>query len=385
MLIGRAQGSLSAHIHATVPGQVVRTVSWEMGEGITNEGLVIRLKGSFDQLGKAEERFPWETLTAEELKQRLIDYGIVEMEGPGHPLADRFASWSALPEPRTLVVRCVFDDPWLVADQVLCRERTQAVAEGSVILGRACGASQVVYAVSAKERKLGTMLLSEAQAYTLPSSLVLVSSRYPQRNDRELELALRSYEKQGKGEHPVQALGSLLIQGPATLAAVRDALVLHRPILDRYVAVGGSAVKKPQIMRVRIGTRIGDLFAECGGFIGEVQRIILGSPFSGRRVLEKNLDGPVIKTTYALSALSAKQTGGTVVRSCIGCGACRTVCPVGLDPEALYKALVVFKHRYKKEKPEPGPGGSSQCHGCGCCDLVCPSRFALVNAALRGA
>jgi electron transport complex protein RnfC len=383
MLIGLAQGPGSAHIHATVPGQVVRMVSWEMAEGITNEGMVIRLRGSFEQLGKPEERFSWEPLEPGELQQGIVEYGIVEMEGSGRPLGDLFASLAKTPEPITLVVRCVFDDPWLVADYVLCRERTAAVVEGSIMLGRACGVSRIVYAVSAKEKDLGAMLLAEAQSYDIPASLVLVSSRYPQRNHRELELALRAYEKYGKGEHPTEpALGSLLIQGPATLAAVRDALVLHRPILDRYVAVGGSGVKKPQVMKVRIGTRIGDLFAECGGFTGEPQRIILGSPLSGRRVYEKNLDEPVIKTTYALSALLAKQIGGRVVRNCIGCGACRTVCPVGLDPEALFKGLVFFK-----KKQEPHRGRAVECHGCGCCDLVCPSRFslstAIVNAALR--
>ncbi|MHB9291524.1 SLBB domain-containing protein [Hollandina sp. SP2] len=380
MLIGRAQGPGSAHIHATVPGQVVRMVSWEMAEGLTNEGFVVRLKGSFEQLGKPEERFSWEQLEPGELQQHIVEYGIVEMEGSGRPLADMFASLDKTPI--TLVVRCVFDDPWLVADYVLCRERAAAVAEGSIILGRACRVSRIVYAVSAKEKDLGTMLLAEAQSYDIPASLVLVSSRYPQRNPRELELALRVYEKSEKSEGPAEPpLGSLLIQGPATLVAVRDALVLHRPILDRYVAVGGSGVKKPQVMKVRIGTRIGDLFAECGGFTGEPQRIILGSPLSGRRVFEKNLDEPVIKTSYALSALLAKQTGGKVVRSCVGCGTCRTVCPVGLDPEALFKGIV-----FLKKKPEQNNGRVVECHGCGCCDLVCPSRFSLsttiINAAL---
>ncbi|MDR2632688.1 MAG: SLBB domain-containing protein [Treponema sp.] len=383
MLIGLAQGPGSAHIHATVPGQVLRMVSWKMAEGLTNEGLVIRLKGSFEQLGKPEERFSWEGLEPKELQQCIVEYGIVEMEGPGRPLGDLFASLATVSQPITLVVRCVFDDPWLVADYVLCRERAAAVAEGSSILGRACGVSHIVYAVSAQEKDVGTRLLAEAQAYDIPASLVLVSSRYPQRNPRELELALRAYERRrGKQDGPVEpALGSLLIQGPATLAAVRDALVLHRPILDRYVAVGGSAVKKPQVMKVRIGTRIGDLFAECGGFTGEPQRIILGSPLSGRRVFEKNLDEPVIKTSYALGALLAKQTGGTVVRSCIGCGSCRAVCPVGLDPEALFKGLVFFKQKQEQHSARFG-----ECHGCGCCDLVCPSRFslstAIVNAAL---
>jgi electron transport complex protein RnfC len=214
-----------------------------------------------------------------------------------------------------------------------------------------------------------------------------------------LELVLRSYEKR-EG----LSLGGLLILGPATLAAVRDAVVLRKPILDRYVAVGGSAVRKPQVMRVRLGTRIGELFAECGGFIAKPGRIATGSPFLGRPVAD--LDEPVTKTSYAVFALLEKEARAGPERSpregsvCISCGECRAVCPVGFDPEELYKATIVATtivattmvatttaaaRPAGKLPPKTGPSpeaensedGEPVCHGCGCCELVCPSRLPL--------
>jgi electron transport complex protein RnfC len=96
-----------------------------------------------------------------------------------------------------------------------------------------------------------------------------------------------------------------------------------------------------------------------------------------------DLDEPVVKTSYAIFALLKKQVRGTTVRNCIGCGECRMVCPVRLDPEELYKqALVMTKNG--------GWTGSraGECHGCGCCEVVCPSRLALssviFNYGLRG-
>jgi electron transport complex protein RnfC len=178
-------------------------------------------------------------------------------------------------------------------------------------------------------------------------------------------MTLRSYAKE-EG----LALGSILFLGPATLAAIHDAVKLRRPVLDRYVAVGGSAVRKPQVMKARIGARIGDLFEECGGFTGPPRRIATGSPLLGRLALD--LDEPVVKTTYAVFALLRGQTGGGRVRKCIGCGECRVVCPVGLDPEELYKTAGI--------SGGSGTAGSilaKQCHGCGCCDVVCPSRLPL--------
>jgi electron transport complex protein RnfC len=375
MLIGRGQGLGSTNIHATVPGKVVRMVSRKMADGQVCDALVIRLEGAFEKLGKPEEVFPWQGLSPFDLQRLIFEYGIVEMEGRGYPVSDMLSGLRSAREPLTLVVRCVFDDPWLAADYVLCRERLQAVVEGSVILARAGRISRIVFAVSRAEKALGTALLAEAEAWDIPSSLVLAGSRYPQRNRRELELVLRLYEKKEQ-----VSLGSLLILGPATLAAVHDAVKLKKPILDRYVTVGGAAVKNPQVMKVRIGTRIGEIFAECGGFVDKPKRIAAGSPLLGRVV--EDLDEPIIKTSYAVFAIPESRLGGTAARRCIGCGECRSVCPVGLDPEEIFKMAQARRNREIQGTP------AAECHGCGCCEVVCPSRLPLsttiADAAMRG-
>jgi electron transport complex protein RnfC len=155
------------------------------------------------------------------------------------------------------------------------------------------------------------------------------------------------------------------------LAAIRDAVKLRKPVLDRYVTVGGSAVKNPRVMKVRIGTRIGDVFAECGGFVDKPKRMATGSPFLGHTVMD--LDEPVIKTTYAVFAILEGQAVEKKAGNCIGCGECRVVCPVGLDPEELFKRTKRFQ---TEEKAAPSYS-VDKCHSCGCCELVCPSRLPL--------
>jgi electron transport complex protein RnfC len=356
MLIGWG----SPNVHATVPGKVVRRVSWKNAYGREIEALVIRMGGYFEKLGKKEEPFPWESLSPQDLRRLVSDFGIVEMEGSGRAVVQALTAAEDTRHGLSLVIRCVFDDPWLAADYALCRERYKAVVEGGLIAARIARAERIVFAFSHKERELGELFLREAGT-ALPATLMLTGSRYPQRNYRELELALRNYEK--REQIP---LGSLLILGPATLAAVYDAVRLRKPILDRYVAVGGSAVKKPQVMRVRIGTRIGEVFAGCGGFTGKPRRIVSGSPLQGRIVAD--LDEPVLKTSFAIFASLDGQAGLSGRWNCIGCGECRRVCPVGLDPEELYKGLL---------SNPAGEAGESRtlCHGCGCCELVCPSRL----------
>jgi electron transport complex protein RnfC len=375
MLIGRGQGLGSANIHATVPGRVVRTVSWKMAEGLTNDAMVIKLEGGFEKLGRYQEVFPWQSLSSFELQRIIAEYGIVEMEGSGRPVSDMLYSLRSVKDPVTLVLRCVFDDPWLSADYVLCKERAAEVAEGCLIAARAGRMNRVVIALSEGEKELGAMLMDNMGKAEIPVDMFLAGSRYPQRNGRELELALRRYGKKHGGE-----LGVILPMGPATLAAVHDAVKLKKPILERYVAVGGSAIKKPQIMKVRIGTRIGEIFAECGGFVDKPRRIGAGSPLMGRTVVD--LDEPVVKTSFAVFAVLQGQTGEKGRAGCIGCGECRLVCPIGLDPEALYKYAQSAKSR------DSTPGRAAECHGCGCCEVVCPShmplRTSIIRSALKG-
>jgi electron transport complex protein RnfC len=368
MIIGRGSGPRAANVHATVPGKVIRMVTWKDSDGFTNDGIAILMEGAFEKLGKKEEIFPWKGIQSHDLLRIIGEYGIVEMENRGRPLQDMISYFKKTYDRLSLVVRCVFDDPWLAADYALCRERVGAVVEGSVIAARASSTvDRIIFAVSHKERELGDMLLAEAGQYDIPSSVVLVGSRYPQRNRRELTLALRKYEKAQSLN-----LGTFMIIGPATLAAVYDAVKFKKPVLERYVAVGGSAVRHPQVMKVRIGTRIGDLFEQCGGFIERPARVAAGSPLLGKQVL--NLDEPVSKSCYAVFALLKSNAVNQAAQSCINCGECRAVCPLGLDPEDLYKKIIV--PGLKRET-------YSGCHGCGCCKVVCPSALPLSEYILR--
>jgi len=368
MLIGKASGNGAVNVHAAVPGKVIRKVSWKDRDGLNNDALVISMEGAFEKLGKKEETYQWTGISGYDIRRIMSEYGIVEMEGGGRSFSDIISSGKKINEKISLVIRCVFDDPWLAADYALCNDRLDAVIEGAAIAARAIfNVTQIVFAVSHHENELAHRFVSASYKLDIPSSIVMTGSRYPQKNSRELELALRIYEKKENMD-----LGSLLIFGPAVLAACYDAVVHKKPILDRYVAVGGSAVSHPQVMKVRIGTRIGELIEQCGGFSQWPQRIVMGSPLSGREIMY--LDEPVGKTCYAIAAMSKSQATLYKQQNCINCGECRAVCPVGLDPQNIYKRIISLEDNT----------GASGCHGCGCCKIVCPSALPLFETILEG-
>jgi electron transport complex protein RnfC len=353
-----------------------------------NEAFVIEVKGGFEILGKKRVEFPWRDESPFALRALINKAGIVEMSGGGRPLQSLFAEKLGESGMRTLVVRCVFDDPWLVADAVLCRERAPHVAEGACIAARAAEADRIIFAVSKNRKETGKVLLEEVKKRDETVTLVQVGSRYPQRGRREMEIALRKYERTA-----LEQLGAFIFVGPAELAAVYDAVALRKPLLSRYVAVGGSAVRSPAIVNVRIGTRAGELFRQCGGFKKEPEYVGFGSALLGRKAMPldlntrytlNNLNEPITKTTFAVFAESAPPFSffkkipfmkhgkrGRPGTSCINCGLCRNVCPVGLDPDGVYKRLTTSDY------DEAYSYLIAQCHGCACCEAVCPSRLPL--------
>jgi electron transport complex protein RnfC len=400
-LIGRREGEGSVNIHSPIPGKIIQDVSWDISRTVRCSGFAIRLEGEFDKLGKKMKERDWRQFSSAELQKIGIDYGIVEMDGSGIPLADTIAGVNG---PASLVVRCVFDDPWLVADYVLCKERLNDIAEGAFIAAKMIQAEKIVLAVSAPERKLGEELLQAIHEYAASSGetgaapvLVLVGGRYPQRHRREMEIALRHFEKREK-----TPLNALVHMGLATVCAIYDAVKYQKPVLDRYVAVGGSALVHPRVLKVRIGSRIRQVFEECGGFNSVPKRIAVGSPLLGRSVV--SLDEPISPYTYAVFAVANEKPGlssnprvldlrgkrsrlplnndnkrvSTFTLSkymssstCISCGECRSVCPVGLDPEKLYKK---FSQNAATAQTRTL---ARKCYGCGCCGTVCPSSLPL--------
>ena len=369
-LVGRGTGAGSANVHASVPGKVIRAVSWKNAVGQIMDGLMIRMEGSFSRLGKQEEVYAWEGMLPYDIQRVIAEFGVVEMEGTGTPVSELISFFRSAPEPITLVVSCVFDDPWLAADYVLCKERAAAIAEGAIITARTCRVSRIIFAISHTEKELSSLFINASAKSGIPVSTALVGSKYPQRNRRELEIALKNYGKKEGIE-----LGSLFVLGPATLAAVYDAVRMRKPVLERYIAVGGSAVKQPQIMKVRIGKRIGDIFSECGGFLGSPKKIAAGSPLLGKPFAD--LDEPVTKTTYAIFAIH-EGFHQEKSRPCISCGECRHVCPVGLDPEELYKRALIGRAAASNNR-------AGECHGCGCCEVVCPSTLPLSSIIISSA
>jgi electron transport complex protein RnfC len=137
--------------------------------------------------------------------------------------------------------------------------------------------------------------------------------------------------------------------------------------------ITGGAVAAPRNLDVRLGTRIADLIAACGGYSRPVARLIKGGSMMG--VALESDEVPVGRSTNCIiAATEAEVRQDFDALPCIRCGNCADACPAYLQPQEIFLA---------GQHGELGALenlGLFDCIECGCCDVVCPSQIRLTDS-----
>jgi Na+-translocating ferredoxin:NAD+ oxidoreductase subunit C len=360
MVIGRADGFMSANVHSSVPG-VVRDIRVSpLPEGGHSEAVVVALEGSFERLGRRGERYLWKSMGRNEILASLRDRGVVDTEAPGLPLFDLLGERREI---GLLIINAVESEPYLLAESRLLRDKGPEVMEGVAILRKVLSPKRTIIAVVGEPP-----LLEQPQDH--PVEILSLEPKYPQDMPRQLLDAIGGSRPGGAAR--LRREGEATILRPSTAFAAYEAVVLAKPMVERYVSVGGGAVKRPTVLKARIGTPIGDLIEECGGFLGPPARLVLRGAMRGHSV--HDLDSPITKTTSAVIALDAEEVGSLRRSPCIRCGRCADVCPERLDPDTLFRLVE------RGMRPRALRLGLGSCTACGACGHICPSRVPLVAA-----
>ena len=173
----------------------------------------------------------------------------------------------------------------------------------------------------------------------------------------------------GEGMHPVD-LGCL-VSNVSTIAAIGAYLTTGMALVEKLVTVDGGCVAEPKCVYAPIGTSLADLFAFCGEFTCDPERVVYGGPMMGITV--PDLTAPVLKNTNAVLALSAKDVKAPKESPCIRCGECTNHCPLGLAPAAIAKAYA------QKDVEQLEALMVTSCMECGSCSYLCPAHRPLVQ------
>lgn len=311
----------------------------------------------------------WAGMAPTDLLTAICQAGIVGLGGAVFP-THRKASLGRQRGTHTLILNGAECEPYISCDEMLMREKPARVIAGARILQHACGAERIVIAI---EDQMGAVHDALAGAIGHAGAgnidLVKVPAVYPEGGERQLIQVLTGQEVPSGG---LPADLGLLVQNVGTAAAVAEAIIDGRPLLERYVTVTGHGITEPRNLLALIGTPVSHLVHHCGGYRGSAARLVMGGPMMGFTLRSDN--EPVVKASNCLLVLSEHELRSPQPEMpCIRCGECARVCPAGLLPQMLQWQVRTGQWEAASEHH------LRDCIECGCCDYVCPSHIPLAG------
>ena len=366
-LVAVADGDVSANVHASIPGVVKGIKQVYIGNGKKSDAIVIELGGSFSKSGKIIQLNDWLSMTKEDLLERITEAGIVGHGGSAFPEGKKL-EYALKNGTSTLIINGAESEPYLTCDHRLLLEKTEGILVGTQIINKILEAKNVYIAVENNKRD-AIKRLKVLCANRFSYKTVGLKVKYPQGNEHQLVKSVIG--KVIPGDKKVQDYG-ITVVNVATLIAIKNAVINDKPMIERVVTVSGSGILHPKNLIVRIGTPIGDIIEECGGFTGKIAKVVIGGPMRG--YAQKDLETPITKDVSGIICITNEESSHFKKNGiCINCGKCVSACAEGLMPSLLVK-YISYKHYDLACE-----NGLNNCKECGACAWVCPAKIPLVQ------
>ncbi|MEH6483673.1 MULTISPECIES: electron transport complex subunit RsxC [Pseudomonas] len=366
-LIAKANGFVSAPVHAPTSGTVsfIGPQPYPHVSGMDAMAIVIDSDGN-DAWAALTPHPDYAQLETTELLGIIREAGISGLGGAGFPSAVKLTS-RPTQKIHTLVINGTECEPYITADDVLMRERAEAMLSGIEILAQLIQPEQVLIGI--EDNKPEAIAAVKAALGERPFQVCVFPTKYPSGGEKQLIQILTGVEVPSGG---LPADIGILCQNVATAVAVHDAVVLGKPLISRITTLTGEALARPMNVEVLLGTPVRELLDFTGLDQAKLNRLIMGGPMMGFTL--PNIDVPIIKTTNCLLASTAAELPAPPkALPCIRCGDCAEVCPASLLPQQLHFFAIGQEHEQLRAH------NLFDCIECGACAYVCPSSIPLVQ------
>jgi electron transport complex protein RnfC len=350
-IIGEAGGFVSAPVHSSVSGKVTAIGEFPNAMGRTVLSVVIE-----------------NDLKDEWTRDKIKAAGIVGMGGAAFPTAVKLSPPKEKPID-TVMINGAECEPYLTADYRMMLEKPQEIVEGLKILMKILGVEKGYIGIE-NNKPDAVQKMKEAVSGETGLEVVALEVKYPQGAEKMLIKAIVGREVPPPPGLPMDV--GVVVQNVGTAIAIYEAARFGKPLIERVVTVTGEGISEPKNLMVRIGTQISQLIEECGGFKGNVGKVISGGPMMGFAVY--SLDVPVTKGTSGILVLpEEKIVHADDFGPCIRCGRCIDACPMYLVPSMI--SVYSEKGFFEDAKDY----GLFDCFECGTCAYVCPSKRPIVQ------
>ena len=358
-VIGEPVGFLGLPVHASVSGEVV---SVEPIPYLSEQpAMCVTIHNDFaDEWVELHPLGSVETVDPALIIPAIKNAGICGLGGASFPTHVKL---SIKPEQKCdcIIANGAECETHLTCDHRLMLENPVRVVDGLRAAMRAINVKEGIIAIEDNKPDAIEAMRKACQGREGVRVQVL-KTKYPQGGEKQLIEAVTGRQVPSGGL-PIQA--GVIVMNVATCAAVADAVIDGKPLVERIVTVTG-ALRQPANLRLRIGTITEDIIGECGGFSGDVGKVIFGGAMTG--MCAPNTSIPIAKATGGILVLDKQDAASVEEGPCLRCGKCVEVCPIGLHPLKIKIAADADRIDECKRLHV------MDCTLCGSCSFICPAH-----------
>ena len=371
-LIAEAGGFVSAPIYSSVSGTVFKVDTAVDASGYRKPAIIINVEGdeweeTIDRSSTLELLENHQELTPEEITNRIKLAGVTGMGGAGFPTFIKL-----MPPPGTkaecVILNGVECEPYITADYRLMMEHADEILVGLKLLMTAAKVDRGYIGIEENKPEAIALLQHKAEKEK-NIEIVPLKQKYPQGGEKQLVDAVISRQVPAPPAIPVNV--GAIVQNVATAFAVYEAVMKHKPLIERYTTVTGKELAKPGNFIVRLGTPACLLIDACGGLPVSENKVLSGGPMMGKALI--SLDAPIVKGSNSITILSGREARRHKPGPCLRCAKCVDVCPMGLEPYLLATASSL--KIWDKAEEEM----ITSCIECGSCQFTCPAYRPLLD------
>lgn len=367
-LIAKADGFISANIHSSVSGKVVKIDDVIDMSGYRRPAIFIDVDDDVweENIDRSIDLVKDFSFSSQEIKDKIFAAGIVGMGGATFPLHVKL---NPPPEskPEYLVINAVECEPYLTCDHELMLEKGEEIIVGVSILMKSIGVDKARIGIESNKPDAIDRLAAVSKEYS-GIEVVPLKVKYPQGAEKQLVEATIGRQIPS-GALPI-SVGAVVVN-VATAFAVYEAVQKNKPLVERVVTVTGKHVKHPCNILSRIGVPLNQLIEHAGGLPDDTEKIIGGGPMMGKALASTDIK--VTKGTSGILIIPSLEAQRKQMQNCIRCGKCVSVCCMGLTPYFLMTATE-FSVWDKAESHH-----ITDCVECGSCSFICPAHRPLLD------
>ncbi|MBR0140870.1 MAG: electron transport complex subunit RsxC [Ruminococcus sp.] len=358
--IGDCDAPFSVPVHSGVSGTVTAITDYRNAMGTVCKAVEITTDGKQEV---SEEVKPPVITDKESFIKAVRESGACGLGGAGFPTHIKLNPKTPID---TIIINAAECEPYITADYREMMEYPDDIIGGINYIKNILNIPKAILAIEANKPEAIKNFTKMAEnddtidIFTLPSC-------YPQGAEKVI-----IHNSTGRivmeGQLPSDV--GVIVINVSTVAFLYRYVQTGMPLVTRRLTVDGNAVGEPKNIRTVTGTPFVSLLEYCKTDMENVKKIIAGGPMMGMSIPDPNM--PVVKTSNALLAIKSYDDRKT--SSCIRCGRCVAVCPLGLMPAEIEKAYKIKNIEELKELKV------MLCMNCGSCTYVCPANRKLAES-----